>query len=166
MDPVTYQTSGEAIKAARAALVSNDLSEAQRLTEHAKALKAIEAIGDTQPRLDLTPPADVPAPDAAHDVAVKTWFHNRYGTFDAGLSQVAKELYGHIAPTYERAAWLKNADFNRYIRFGQYDPRLHRLVLFSPDQMAAAILGGAAVAELKATQIESQDVLGGLSLTA
>jgi hypothetical protein len=155
--PVTV---ADATKAARAALAAGDIPEATRLTEHAKALKAIEGLGDTQPRLDLSTPAPAPAPDAAQDIAVKTWFQNRYGTIDAGLSQVAQELYGD---DYRRVAYAKNADFLRYIKTGSYDPRLHRLMLYSPDQLALAVLSGVSVGELKSTQVESQDVLGGLT---
>lgn len=157
----TPSTVADAIKAARAALAGGDIPEATRLTEHAKALKAIEAVGDTLPRLDLSSPTQPDAPVPAEEIAVKTWFHSRFGEFDAGMEQIGRELYGHVAQDYRKAAYLKNADFLRYVRTGAYDPRLHRLVLYSPTQLAEAILAGASVAELKATQIESQDVLGG-----
>ena len=148
------------IQAARDAIAAGDLEAATRYKDQAAALKAVNALGETLP----IPQIAVPEPNAeasAQDIAVKSWFHNRYGEFDAGLKQIATELYGHIAPTYERAAWLKNADFIRYIRTGAFDPVLHRTVLFTPEQLANAVLAGASVAEIKNTQVESQDVLGG-----
>lgn len=148
---------------ARQAIAAGDLERARQLTEQAKALKAVADVeGETAPRLPAPEPA--PASDAAatvQDVAVKSWFARRYGDVDAAIAQIGRELYGHIAPSYEQAAYRKNADFIRWIRTGYYDPVLHRTVLYTPQQLADAVLAGAGVAELKSTQIESQDVLGG-----
>lgn len=152
------------ITRAEAAILAGNLDEAETLTKQAEAsqrlaaVKTAEAEAVKAQRLPIPTETTPPVEAAAQDVAVKTWFANRYGAFDAGLGQVARELYGM---DYEKAAYLKNADFIRYIRTGQHDPRFHRMQLFSPVQMSDAILGGASVAELKATQIESQDVLGG-----
>lgn len=153
------------IQAARDAIAAGDLEAATRYKDQATALKALDGLGDTQPIPPMDPARETaPPPDAnaaAQEFAVKTWFHNRFGEFDAGMEQIGRELYGHIAPDYKRAAFAKNRDFIRYVKTGQYDPTLHRTVLYSPTQLAEAILSGATVAELKATQVESQDVLGG-----
>jgi HK97 family phage major capsid protein len=154
-------TVADAVTAARAAIAAVDYAEAERLTAHAKAIKSLDGLGDTQPRLPLQA-AEEPKPEAgAQDIAVKSWFVGRYGEFDPALEQIGRELYGHIAPSYQKAAYLKNADFIRYLKTGHADPILHRTILYSPAQLTAAVIGGASVAELKATQIESQDVLGG-----
>lgn len=155
-------TMAEYLAQARQAIAAGDLDQARQLTEQAKALKALADMeGETAPRLPAPEPAPAQAEPAVQDVAVKSWFVQRYGELDAALAQIGRELYRHIAPSYEAAAYSKNADFVRWIRTGRSDPTLHRTVLYTPHQLADMVLAGGGVAELKSTQIESQDTLGG-----
>ncbi len=150
-------TVAEAIKAARSAIAEGNYDQAQKLTDHAKALKALESVGDTQPRLDLTTPAVEPE-QTANDLAVKTFFASRYGEADAAMEQIARELYN---TSYAQAAYTKSRDFLTYLRTGNVNLPTHRMLLYSPSQIKTYMGLGMSMAELKATQVEAQDVLGG-----
>jgi HK97 family phage major capsid protein len=151
-------TVADAVKAARAAIAAGNYDEAEQFTNHAKALKALEGVGETQPRLDLTTPAE-PAPgEHASQMALKSWYK---GAFGADLDKDAATLMGDLyGGDYRAAAWTKRASFLRYVRTGQMDEWASRIV-FTPEQVMAQIAEGKSYSEVKATQVESQDSLGG-----
>lgn len=148
------------IAEARELILAGNLEAAEAKKNQAAALKALDAI-DTPtavnpadrpqfPATEDAPPADV------ENIAAKSWYYNQYGAPDASLNQVMTELYGH---DYERHAYAKNVDFVRFIRGAQ--PKMPKVLVYSSHQIKAMLDIGVSVAELKATQIESQDVLGG-----
>jgi hypothetical protein len=153
------------IQKARDAITSGNLDEAETFTKQAQALKALDGL---EPKVDERSrlPFPTEAAEAAVDtesVAVKSWYARKYGDDGAALDQVMSEMYG---ANYKTLAWAKTADFVRYIRTGRYDDKLHRAVVYSPAQVAQALADGMSVSELKATQVESQDTLGGLAKAA
>lgn len=157
----TPTTVSDYARLAREAILANDLATAETYTNQAKALKSLDAI---EPRVDPAarlpfgePPADV-EPPTVESSAVKSWYVRKYGEDGAAMDQVMGELYGS---NYRHVAWAKSADFVRYIRSGRFDEKLHRAVVYTPAQVAQALADGISVGELKATQVESQDVYGG-----
>lgn len=152
-------TVADAINAARAAIVAGDYESAERLTAHAKALKSLSTIGgDTMPRL---PMQSAPIADNNENAALKAWYNNQFGGSDLVRDSevVMKDLYG---ANYQAEAYAKSASFLRYIRTGQTDEYARRVVM-TPGQVMKALAEGQSYSNLKATQVESQDVLGGLT---
>jgi HK97 family phage major capsid protein len=149
------------IQQARAAIADGKLDEAETLTKQASALKALDSLAptvDPAARLPFATEAAEAATTPTESVAIKSWYTRKYGDDGAAMDQVMDELYG---ANYKALAWAKTADFVRYIRSGRYDEKLHRSVVYSPSQVAQALADGMSVSELKATQVESQDTLGG-----
>jgi len=147
------------IKESRDLILAGDLDGATKKKDQALALKALDDEIKSK-RLDFAPPppeADAPA-ETTTDIATKSWYGRQYGDAGTAMDQVMTELYGQ---DHRKFAWAKSADFVRYIRSGQADARLHRSLVFSPKQVEGFLQLGMSVAELKATQLESQDVLGG-----
>ena len=158
MDVTTYRTQAEeAIKA-------GDLDKAEMLIRQAELAHRAGAIKaevvEAGRLLPAAGPVDAHTSQASSsdDIAAKSWYINRFGDDGAAMNQVMSELYGR---DHQRFAWAKSADFMRYVRTGQYDPQLHRALVYTPAQIAEALADGVSVAALKATQVESQDVLGG-----
>lgn len=160
----------QTLEAANAAIKAGNLDEADKLMDTAEREKRAEKLdaeakAATQAEIEskrLIPP---PAEEAqgmteatANDIAVKSWYMSRYGDGATAMDQVMTELYGQ---DHRKFAWAKSADFIRYIRSGQRDERLHRALVFTPAQVEDFLKLGMSVAELKATQVESQDTLGG-----
>jgi hypothetical protein len=111
---------------------------------------------------DVDTPASVET--IARSSAMKAWYTKTYGgDLDGDVETVMTDLYGH---DYRHLRWAKSADFVRWIKSGRCDPKLEKLVVYTPDQILAEIATGASVAELKATQLESQDTSGGLTKVA
>ena len=159
---MTTQTWQALVTQAREAILAGKLDDARTLKDQAEALKGL---GDMETaaqaavvagRLPIGVGAATPEP--ANEIAVKSWYIRHYGDNASAMDQVMAELYGQ---DHRRVAWAKSGDFIRYIRTGQYDPHLHRTMLYSPAQVEGMLQMGMSVAELKATQVESQDVLGG-----
>jgi len=149
------------IKESRDLILAGDLDGATKKKDQALALKALDDEIKSK-RLDFTPPApeaDAPA-ETATDIATKSWYGRQYGDAGTAMDQVMTELYGQ---DHRKFAWAKSADFVRYIRSGHCDQQLHRALVYSPKQVEEFLKLGMSVAELKATQIESQDTLGGLT---
>lgn len=152
----------ELLANAKEKALAGDVDGARALRLQAEEVKAIE--GAMIPMVD--PDNRLPFPDAKStepatngtDIAAKSWFLSRYGSDGSAMDQVMTELYGR---DHQRYAWAKSAAFLRYVRTGQSDQQLHRALVFSPMQVKAALEIGMGVAELKATQVESQDTLGG-----
>jgi HK97 family phage major capsid protein len=104
----------------------------------------------------LGPIRPILAREDVTDLAVKSWYVRKYGEPSRAASQVSKELYG---ADLHKVSAAKNADFVHWLRTGKSS--MHRTLVYSGNQIDEMIASGAGVAELKATQIESQDVLGG-----
>ena len=148
--------------------LAGELDAAKALREQAATLREIKAEEvaakaalDTEVKAARLPfPADEDAAPAetASDIAMKSWYMRQYGDSSTAMDQVMTELYGR---DHRKFAWAKSADFIRYIRTGQADAQLHRALVYSPSQVEGFLQLGMSVAELKATQVESQDTLGG-----
>lgn len=159
----TPQTVSDFATLAREAILAGALDEAEKYTNQAKALKGLDAL---TPQVDATKrlpfPTEMDAPNleqTAQQAAMKTWYAKQYGgDLDGDVATVLNDMYGQ---DYRHLRWAKSADFVRWIRTGKADPKLERLVLYTPDQVLAEIATGATVQELKATQLESQDSAGG-----
>ena len=149
-------TVSDAINAARSAIAAGDYAEAERLTAHAKALKALSNVGgETLPRL---PMSEASVPEASNNVALKAWYAGQFGgDLSADADKVMADLYGS---NYQAEAYAKSASFLRYIRTGQMDEYARRIVM-TPGQVMKALAEGQTYSSLKATQVESQDVFGG-----
>lgn len=153
-------TVSDYIKSAEQALAAGNIDEAETLTKQAEAAAKIAAVKAAHIADQRLPLADAPAPeagDAAQNLAVKTFFAQRYGDADAGMEQIARELYGR---PYAQAAWEKNVSFIKFLRAGAQD-RDSRTLLYSPGQIKSFLGLGMTIGEMKATQVEAQDVLGG-----
>lgn len=148
------------IAEARQLVIDGKLEEAEAKTNQAKALKALDDLDTPEPVVRPVFGAVEPEKpaEAANDIAVKSWYARQFGDESSAMDQVMSELYGR---DHRKFAWAKSADFVRYIRTGQYDPQMHRAMVYSPAQVETFLQNGMSVAELKATQIESQDQLGG-----
>lgn len=161
----TPQTVSDFARLAREAILANDLVTADQYInqgEALKRLKAMEPTVDPAARLPFDTVSDAAGASIEHnaqDFAVKTWYAKQYGgDLNRDVATVLNDLYG---TEYTHLRYAKSADFMRYIRSGQYDAKLHRAVVYTPDQVLDAIAGGLSVSEIKATQVESQDQLGG-----
>lgn len=150
----------DAVKSARAALEAGDIATATQFTEEAKALKALAALESSETlERPAYPAAKTDADPAPGDIAIKAWYTKQYGaTLDADAKLILNDLYGK---DYEYLRWAKMADFSRYVRTGVADPKLHRAVVYTPEQVMSALADGMSLQAIKATQVESQDVLGG-----
>ena len=146
------------IKEARDLILAGNLEEATKKKDQAAALKALDDEVKSK-RLDFgtETPTDTPA-ETANDIATKSWYMRQYGDSGTAMDQVMTELYGR---DHRKFSWAKSADFVRYIRNGQADPQLHRALVYTPKQVEGFLQLGMSVGELKATQVESQDQLGG-----
>jgi HK97 family phage major capsid protein len=161
--PMEPKTIAEFVKAARDAIVAGNMDLAEKYTKSAQALKALDALDTPEKGTAVRLPFGDPASQTASDepsAAVKNWSIKRYGEIDAGMAQVARELYG---ASYEQAAYEKHVDFNRYLRTGESGSRkVARQLLLTPEQLLTAMMVG--VDETKATLIESSDTLGGYTV--
>lgn len=162
------QTVPEFVNAAKAAILAGNLDEAETLTKQAQALKAVEAI--TPPaeikRLDMTGMGADPTPpvktEAVQDAAIKSFFITRYPSIEDGAIKLASEFY-QAQGGYKAAYFHKYQAFKQFIRTGWCDPAYKSMLLYTPAQLMAAALEDG-FTSLKATQIESQDSLGGFSV--
>lgn len=149
---------------AEALILDGKYDEADVLVKQAKALKGLDEIVDTPaPAAPVRPPF-APSGDEGNDdkpketnASIKTWYVKKYGDLPKANQQVADELYGNFI----EKSYAKHADFRRFLRTGYGDPALSKVVLLSPEQIVDAVAAGFSVAELKATQVESADTLGG-----
>ena len=157
----------QTLEAAQAAIKAGTLEEADKLldlAEREKRAERMEAEANAAQeaevkanRLPFDATPDTPT-DTATDIATKSWYMRQFGDTGTAMDQVMTELYGQ---DHRRFAWAKSADFIRYIRTGRCDEQLHRALVYSPTQVEGFLQLGMSVAELKATQVESQDTLGG-----
>lgn len=143
---------------ARTLIGEGKLDEAEQITKQIKALKAVDEI-DAPADVKRLPFGDTPDEPAAETASpsVKTWFVKKYGELSKANEQVAKELYGD----YIDLSYRKHADFRKFLRTGYGDPSLSKVVLLTPEQIVNSVAAGFSVKEIKATQTESADTLGG-----
>jgi HK97 family phage major capsid protein len=169
----TGQTVADFTQLARAAIIAGNLDEAETYTKQAKALKSLD---DLAPRVDATKrldmgsgetPSDKERMESVESSAIKAGYIMKFGKdLDSDVKQIYRELYG--TDNYAMLRATKMADVNNYLRAepGTYNPKMGKMVLLAPEQIAAAIISGVPVAtgtySLKATQIEAQDTLGGV----
>ena len=156
----------EYIKLARDAIIAGQLDEAETFTRQARAIKAVD---------DLTPKPDAALrpifgadggtqEDTVGNFAIKAWYAKTYGgALDGDVATVMRDIYGG---DYMSLRHAKSADFLRYVRTGRADAKLEKLVVYTPEQILAELATGMSVAEIKATQIEAMDSLGGLAKAA
>jgi HK97 family phage major capsid protein len=150
----------ETLEAANTAIKAGSLDEAEKLLKQTELEKQADKLQQEEvkaARLDFGTPEDKPN-ETANDIATKSWYMRQFGDSGTAMDQVMTELYGQ---DHRKFAWTKAADFVRYVRTGQCDPRLHRALVYSPTQVEGFLQLGMSVDELKATQVESQDTLGG-----
>src|SRR5512138_524882 len=157
------QTVSDFVKLAREAVLAKDFDLAETYKQQAAALKSLDDIAprvDATKRLDMgdgSEPADVTR--SAKSAAMKAWYTKTYGAdLDGDVETVMNDLYG---ADYKQLRWAKSAAFAQWVRTGRCDPKMERLIVYTPEQILAEIATGASVAELKATQLESQDSAGG-----
>lgn len=105
------------------------------------------------------PPTELGWDDSS--IAAKTWYTRRFGEPEAAAKQIAFEIYG--AP-YEQVRYEKSIAFKQWARTGQCDPRMMKLIVYTPDQLMEAALLENETGELKATQVEVIDTLGGFAV--
>lgn len=143
------------------AVKAGELDKAEGLLKKAELEKQADALQQEEIKANRlpfgTPEPEKPV-DTATDIATKSWYLRQFGDTGTAMDQVMTELYGQ---DHRRFSWAKSADFIRYIRTGQADAQLHRALVYSPVQVEGFLQLGMSVAELKATQVESQDQLGG-----
>ena len=169
----TGQTVSDFVKLARDAVLAKDFDLAETYKQQAIAIKGLD---------ELTPKVDPAARPqfgsgeddtaslelSANAAAMKAWYTKSTGgtDIDGDIETVLTDMYGN----YRQARWAKAADFVRFIRSGRSDPRLEKLVVYTPEQVMMELAGGMTVADLKAaqkaTQLESQDTSGGLAKAA
>lgn len=161
------QTVSDYVRLSREAIIAGDLDAAETYKKQAFALKGLDEL---TPQVDATqrPKFDEGKDDAtlersAKDVALKAWYSENIGSkdIDRDVETVLTDMYGG---NYRQLRWAKSADFVKFIRTGRCDPRLEKLVVYTPEQVMAELVGGMSVSDLKsaqkATQIESQDSSG------
>lgn len=163
----TPQTVSDFIKLSREAVLAGDFDNAEKYKQQAVAMKGLD---DLTPKVDVSKRLDMgdgttPVSEASlKGAAMKAWYTQTYGGDITGdVEMVMRDLYGS---DYRQLRYAKAVAFNQWIRTGRCDPRMERLVVYTPEQVMAEIATGASVAELKATQLESQDSSGGLAKAA
>src|SRR5688500_3627882 len=130
-------TLAELITAARAAVEAGNLDEAERLTNQARAIKALDVLETPAPAPEpvavkstpIRPPFAVvePVKDETQDDegAIKSWaakrvYVKKYGEPEAAFDQIANELYPRYVVNggsdYYGFMALKHADFNQYLK--------------------------------------------------
>lgn len=157
----------QTLEVANAAIKAGNLDEADKLLDLVEREKRAEKLAVEEVkanRLDFGVPVEEPPTEQSSTAsAVKAAYIKKFGDIDSGAAQIFKELYG--TDNYPMLLTMKMADMNRYCKTGISDPRLSRMVLLSPDQVYAAVLGGVNVSgdnySIKATLVEAQDTLLG-----
>jgi HK97 family phage major capsid protein len=150
----------ELAAAAKAALESGDVAQANDLLAKAKALKAtleFEQELTAGQRLNM-PVADAPAQSSGADVALKACYSQQFNGADLNgdADLVMRDLYGN----YRQEAYAKAASFARFLRTGQMDQYARRVIL-TPQQAMKMVADGQDFSSIKTAQIESQGDLGG-----
>lgn len=158
------------------ALGNGDLEKTKEYREEAERLKALieeeSALKDldipqTEPIRPPMPGAgDGPMPEQAEPPTLEEQMAKaitliRHGeALDGPEDLVMKEIYGG---DYRQIIYDANAAFTRYLRTGRASGPLGRQI-WSIDQTRDMLKSGMTVAEIKATMVEGQDVLGGYAV--
>lgn len=144
-------------------------SEATALTAQADAIKAVEAdmkaARQPEPAADL--PTDVPAQPAANDMSAvsKAAYVIQYGNVDEDVSKIMNEVYG-TRDDYRQVSYNQMKGFARFMRTGVAGEGVDKRQLWPAEAVKTMIRQGMSVDEIKATQMESSDVLGGYAVPA
>jgi HK97 family phage major capsid protein len=158
------------LQQAKEKALAGDLDGARALREQATEVKAIEALTVVDPTAGRLPIPDASQPTSDESMSagatkmIGAAYVKRFGSIDAGVDQVAKELYG--SDNYPMLHARKMADLNFYCKSGVIrDHGLSKQVLLSPEQLFMAVANGVPVADgqytIKATMVEAQDTLLG-----
>lgn len=155
------------IAEARELILAGNLEAAEAKKNQAGALKALDDLEPTVNPADRLPfAAGEPAAPTSTGATkmIEAAYIKRFGSIDAGVDQVCKELYGQSS--YPMLHAQKMADLNFYCKSGIIrNHSLARQVLLSPEQIYLAVAGGVPVADgdltIKATMVEAQDTLLG-----
>jgi HK97 family phage major capsid protein len=151
------QSVAEYVRLAREAIAAGDITAATQYKDQAAALKALSPLEETAPRLDFGTGESAGA-QTAQSMALKSWYAEAFGgDLDKDGETLMKDLYGSDVRALAHA---KSMGFYRFLRTGQMDAMAHKVVM-TPAQVMSMIAEGQTFASIKATQIESQDSLGG-----
>jgi len=143
-------------------------NEAKALSNRAEQMKAIEA--DLTTANTPVMPADLPGDGGDNkatkpdDGVAKAAHVIRYGDIDENVDRIMNEVYGGVGD-YRQKAYDQSKAFTRFMRTGSVEG-VDRRQLWPESAVKAMIRQGMSVAEIKATQMESSDVLGGYAVPA
>lgn len=162
---------------ARAALEAGELEKGRTLKGEAETLKsaltelesldALKASAPQRPPMPGVGEGSTPAATASSvqaDPSVKAFYQSRFGEPDAAIKAVLVDLHG---ADYEAKYWTQKRAFNAYLRshpqnaLPAWVQEAGRQVVLTPAAVKDALSQGLDVAALKATMVESSDVLGG-----
>ncbi len=153
------QSVAEYVRLAREAIAAGDIAAATQYKDQAAALKALGPLEETAPRLDFGT-GDAGA-QSAQGMALKAWYGEHFGAdLDKDAELMMRDLYG--GRDVRALAHAKSMGFYRYLRTGRED-EMARKVIMTPAQVMKLLADGQTFEGIKATQVESQDALGGLT---
>lgn len=145
-------------------------SEAGKLTEQANEMKAIEQ--DLAAAKAPQMPASLPADDEPETKSTqkddggvsKAAYVLQYGDIDENTDRIMNEVYG--SDNYRQTTYEQVKSFNRFMRSGVADRNVDKRQLWPAAAVKNMIRQGMSVEEIKATQMEASDVLGGYAVPA
>jgi len=164
---------------AKAALEAGNLEQGKALRAEAETLKAALVELEELDAMKTPAPMRPPMPGAgegsrpagaasgsqkAASPSVKAFYQTRFGEPDAAIKAVLVDLYG---ADYEAKYWTQKRAFNVYLRshpqqaLPDWVETAGRQVVLTPLAVKDALEQGMDVGALKATMVESSDVLGG-----
>ncbi len=143
-------------------------NDAASLTERANQVKAIEAdIADAQaPQMPVDLPSDEPtkATKPANDGVAKAAYVLQYGDIDESTDRIMNEVYG--STNYHQTTHDQVKSFSKFMRTGIVDRNVDKRQLWPANAVKNMIRQGMSIDEIKATQMEASDVLGGYAVPA
>ena len=143
-------------------------NDAASLTERANQVKAIEAdIADAQaPQMPASLPSDEPTKATKPDDGAvnKAAYVLQYGDVDENTDRIMNEIYG--SQNYRQTSYEQVKSFNKFMRTGITDRNVDKRQLWPATAVKNMIRQGLSVDEIKATQMEASDVLGGYAVPA
>ncbi len=170
-DVIAVKAEPSAEDVARIKAIPAEMRDVKSQIEAAQEIESIRAWqSQAAPMLSLADPSNggaaTKAADAPTDVSptVKMWYAHRFKSAPAGAEQIAKELYGNLAPngSYEQLLFDKHQAFMKYVRFGVgLETQIARAIVLTPQQIFDAAAGGVTTKAIRAQMIEGSDELGG-----
>lgn len=145
-------------------------AEAQALTVRGDQIKAIQAELNAAAEPDM--PAALPTdsepaksvPGGAEiDGVAKAAYVIQYGDLDANISKIMSEVYGG---GYQQKTYDQMKGFSRFMRSGVATGNVDKRQLWPAEAVTAMLRQGMSIEEIKATQMEGSDVLGGFAVPA